>query len=55
MTKDDVLAILLKSSGYVSGELISSHLNISRAAVNGAVKALRTDGCVINSVTNRGY
>ena len=55
MTKDDVLAILLKSSGYVSGELISSHLNISRAAVNGAVKALRADGCVINSVTNRGY
>ncbi len=55
MTKDDVLAILLKSSGYVSGELISSHLKISRAAVNGAVKALRADGCVINSVTNRGY
>jgi hypothetical protein len=34
MTKDEVIAILKKSKGYVSGEEISQTLGISRAAVN---------------------
>ena len=55
MTKDDVLAILINADGYVSGETISSRIGVTRAAVNGAVKALKADGCVITSVTNRGY
>ena len=54
-TKDYVLATLIKSGTYVSGEKISTQLNISRAAVNVAVKALRTDGYVIDSSTNKGY
>ena len=55
MTKDDVFAILLNSKGYISGEAISKELGLSRAAVNSAVKALRAEGLVISSVTNKGY
>ncbi len=55
MTKDQVIAILKKSEGYVSGEEISQTLGISRAAVNSAVKSLRNDGYEILSSTNRGY
>ncbi len=55
MTKNEVIAILRKSEGYVSGEEISQTLGISRAAVNSAVKSLRRDGYDILSSTNRGY
>ncbi len=54
-TKDKVLARLLKNGDYVSGEEISRELGISRAAVNTAVKALRADGYVTESSTNKGY
>lgn len=55
MTKDEVLAILKKEGGYVSGAAISRQLGISRAAVNTAVKSLRAQGYQITSATNRGY
>lgn len=55
MTKDAVLSILARQEGYVSGETISTSLGISRAAVNLAVKALREEGCVIESSTRKGY
>lgn len=55
MTKEKVLQILKQNIDYVSGEEISGKLNISRAAVNSAVKALRNEGYEIASVTNRGY
>ena len=55
MTKDAVLAILKRAGTFVSGEKISQELGISRTAVNIAVKALREEGCVIASSTNRGY
>ena len=54
-TRDAILAMLIKSDGFVSGETIGETLGISRAAVAGAVKQLREDGCEIRSVTNRGY
>ena len=44
MTKNSVLAVLLRSDDYVSGEKISEDLGISRTAVNIAVKSLRKDG-----------
>lgn len=53
--KDKILAILLKAKGYISGEEISKSLGISRTAVNTAVKALRCEGCEIQSLTNKGY
>ncbi|MBO5520561.1 MAG: biotin--[acetyl-CoA-carboxylase] ligase [Eubacterium sp.] len=58
MLKDNVLAILLRSEetgDFVSGASVSRDLQVSRAAVNQAVKALRADGYEIESVTNRGY
>lgn len=55
MTKDAVLAILRKETGYISGEHISQLLGVSRAAVNTAVKALRAEGYEISSSTNKGY
>ncbi len=55
MTKNNVLAILMKNDGFVSGEAISRELGLSRTAVNMAVKKLREEGYEIKSVTNRGY
>lgn len=54
MGKAEVLA-LLREDEYISGEEISRQLGISRAAVCKAVSSLRTDGCLIDAVTNRGY
>lgn len=55
MIKDSVLTILRKEPSYISGEKISTLLGVSRAAVNGAVKALRAEGYEILSSTNKGY
>ncbi len=55
MTKEKILAILSRESGFLSGEVISDRLGLSRAAVNAAVKQLREEGYEISSVTNRGY
>ena len=55
MLKENVLAILLQSEDFLSGASVSRELQVSRAAVNQAVKALRADGYEIDSVTNRGY
>lgn len=55
MTKNEVLAILKNTQGYVSGEKISSQLGVSRAAINAAVKTLRKEGYEIASSTNKGY
>lgn len=55
MTRDDVLAILKRENGYISGERMSVELGISRAAINSAVKLLRSDGYEIASSTNKGY
>lgn len=54
-TKDHVISSLIKAEDYISGEAISSDLGISRAAVNTAVKALRTEGYDIESSTKKGY
>ncbi|MCR4688331.1 MAG: biotin--[acetyl-CoA-carboxylase] ligase [Saccharofermentans sp.] len=54
-TKDSVLKILINSEEYISGEGMSKALGISRAAINTAVKVLKTQGYEIDSVTNKGY
>ena len=54
-TKDLVLSFLKAANGFVSGSGMSGEIGVSRAAVNAAVKALRSDGYEIESVTNRGY
>ena len=56
MSKEQILSILKQNAGqYVSGEEISRTLGVTRAAVSKAVAALRKEGYVITSATNRGY
>lgn len=55
MTKDKVLGHLKREDDFLSGEEISLRLGVSRAAVNQAVKQLRSEGYKIVSVTNKGY
>ena len=54
-TKDYVLSKLILCDEYISGQSLSDDLGISRAAVNTAVKTLRSEGYDISSVTNLGY
>ncbi|MDP4120648.1 MAG: biotin--[acetyl-CoA-carboxylase] ligase [Bacillota bacterium] len=53
--KNDVLKALKHTTEYISGESLSKSLGVSRAAVWKAIKSLRTDGYIIDSVTNKGY
>ena len=54
MTKEHVLKMLMMEEDYLSGETVSRELGITRAAVSIAVKSLREEGYIIDSVTNRG-
>ena len=54
-TKEKVLRALKETDGYLSGEVLSRQLGISRAAVWKAISSLREMGCRIDSVTHRGY
>ena len=55
-TKEKLLELFESNKGsYFSGEEIAGKLNVSRAAVWKAVKALRSEGYEIDAVTNKGY
>jgi BirA family biotin operon repressor/biotin-[acetyl-CoA-carboxylase] ligase len=55
-TRDNILFYLKKNKGiWVSGESLSSHLDVSRAAVNKHIKRLRQEGYTIESSTKKGY
>ncbi|MDO5544485.1 MAG: biotin--[acetyl-CoA-carboxylase] ligase [Eubacteriales bacterium] len=55
-TKEQILTLLEDRQGsFVSGEELAESLNLSRAAVCKAIKALRQEGFPIEAVTNRGY
>ncbi len=54
-TKEKVLTKLLNSNDYISGEMLASELDISRAAVWKAIKSLQSDGYNIEGVTKNGY
>ena len=54
--KEAVLQTLENGRGkYYSGEELSKDLDVSRAAVWKAIKALREEGYTIEAVTNKGY
>ena len=55
MLRAEVLRILKQQEATLSGEEISRRLGVSRMAVSNAVKALRMEGYLIDSATNRGY
>lgn len=54
-SKDYILKALKEADDYLSGEDLARAMNITRAAVWQAIKALRQDGYHIDAVTNRGY
>jgi len=55
LLKDEILGILKKNRGYISGQELSEKLNISRTAVWKTVGKLKADGYRIEAVRNRGY
>lgn len=55
-TTSQVLTYLSEASGeYISGELISQNLALSRVAIWKHVRTLRTQGCRIDACRHRGY
>ena len=55
-TKEAVLQALRSCSGqYISGEELSTQLNVSRTSIWKAIKALREEGHTIEDATNNGY
>lgn len=56
MIKDKVLELLReKREEFVSGQEICKKLGVSRTAIWKAVRSLKEDGYIIESVTNRGH
>lgn len=53
--KSKILFLLKNSPDYVSGEYISSKLDITRSAVWKHIKALKNDGYIIEGVSKKGY
>ena len=51
MGKQEILAMLKQQQDYLSGEVISQQLVVSRAHGTKAVKSLRQDGCHSESGT----
>ncbi len=55
-TRNKLLQYLKKEKeNWISGEVLSTHLNVSRAAINKHIKRLRQDGYRIESSTKKGY
>lgn len=54
--KDEILTILKNNeNSYVSGQTISEHLGVSRAAIWKYINKLKEEGYVIESVSKLGY
>ncbi len=54
--KDSVLSRLMENAGeFISGEELSSTMDVSRTAVWKAINSLRKEGHAIEAVTNKGY
>lgn len=53
--EDKILNILKTSTEHVSGEFLSSSLNVSRTAVWKHIKNLKNKGYIIEGISNKGY
>lgn len=53
--EDKILIELKNAEDYVSGEALSSSLNVSRAAIWKHIKNLKSKGYLIEGVSNKGY
>ena len=54
-SREDVLTLLRKEEGFLSGQELSRRLGFSRAAVWKAVDALRREGYEIEARTGLGF
>lgn len=53
--EDKILNELKKAADYVSGEYLSSTLNVSRTAIWKHIKNLKSKGYIIEGISNKGY
>ena len=53
--KTEILKLLRKADGYVSGQQICEQLDVSRTAVWKVIRQLKEEGYQIEAVRNRGY
>lgn len=53
--EDKILTELKNAEDYISGEALSSALNVSRAAIWKHIKNLKTKGYLIEGISNKGY
>lgn len=53
--EDKILTELKNAEDYISGEALSSILNVSRAAIWKHIKNLKAKGYIIEGVSNKGY
>nr|MDA3846047.1 biotin--[acetyl-CoA-carboxylase] ligase [Vallitaleaceae bacterium] len=54
-SKNNIIEVLTHREDYISGEVISDEMGISRAAVWKHIKRLKEEGYKIASVRNKGY
>ena len=56
MTKYKILEILRENKdNFISGEILSRKLNVSRTAVWKGIKSLKEKGYLIEGINNKGY
>ena len=53
--KAEILKMLRQSDGYLSGQQLCDHFQVSRTAVWKAINQLKEEGYVIEAVQNKGY
>ena len=53
--EDKILNELKKTKDYISGEYLSSTLNVSRTAIWKHIKNLKSKGYIIEGIPNKGY
>lgn len=53
--KAEILAYLRESDGYLSGQELCKHFNVTRSAVWKAIHQLQKEGYEIEAVQNKGY
>lgn len=53
--KSEILRLLKEQKGYVSGQELCEHFNVSRTAIWKVVKQLELEGYQIEAVRNKGY
>ena len=51
----EILTLLKNAEDYISGEYISTNLNVSRTAIWKHINNLKKKGYIIEGISNKGY